>query len=245
MQSRNKLILLIMILCLSLMLIGCSNSSSENATTEENNQSTSESTQKNNDSSNTTENTTLLNENEQDEIEQIDVSTLPIVKMNIKDMGTIELALFPDIAPNTVNNFISLAQSGFYDGLIFHRVINEFMIQGGDPTGTGTGGPGYSIKGEFSSNKFDNPISHTEGIISMARSNHPDSAGSQFFIVHKDSTFLDGEYAAFGVVIEGLEVVDKIATTETDSSDRPKKDVIIESVTVELNGYEAKEPEKM
>ena len=158
----------------------------------------------------------------------------PIVTIKMKGGDTIRLELYPDIAPITVQNFIDLVQKNFYDGLIFHRVIKGFMIQGGDPEGTGMGGPGYSIKGEFAQNGVKNDLKHTEGVISMARSMMPDSAGSQFFIMHKTSPHLDGAYAAFGKVIEGMEVVNKIAETATDYSDRPLEPQIMETVTVEL-----------
>lgn len=158
----------------------------------------------------------------------------PIVTIKMKGGDTIRLELYPDIAPITVQNFIDLVQKNFYDGLIFHRVIKGFMIQGGDPEGTGMGGPGYSIKGEFAQNGVKNDLKHTEGVISMARSMMPDSAGSQFFIMHKTSPHLDGAYAAFGKVIEGMEVVNKIAETATDYSDRPLDSQIMETVTVEL-----------
>lgn len=156
-----------------------------------------------------------------------------LVSMKIKDMGTIKLELYPDKAPQTVANFVSLAKSGYYNGLIFHRVIKGFMIQGGDPTGTGMGGPGYSIKGEFGANGFKNPISHKRGVISMARTNIPDSAGSQFFICHQDSEFLDNNYAAFGMVTEGIEIVDSIAETPTNDNDKPINDIIIDSITID------------
>ena len=158
--------------------------------------------------------------------------------------AVIKAELYPEIAPNTVNNFISLVSKGFYNGLIFHRVIKGFMIQGGCPSGTGTGGPGYQIKGEFSMNGFNNPLKHTEGVLSMARAMHPDSAGSQFFIMHKTSPHLDGQYAAFGKVIEGLENVNKIAETRTDWSDRPVDPQVIKSVTVDTVGTDYPEPEK-
>jgi peptidyl-prolyl cis-trans isomerase B (cyclophilin B) len=151
--------------------------------------------------------------------------------------------LYPDIAPNTVNNFISLVKKGYYDGLIFHRVIKGFMIQGGCPEGTGMGGPGYSIKGEFANNGFPNTLKHTPGVLSMARSMMPDSAGSQFFIMHKTSPHLDGEYAAFGKVTEGLDIVDKIACVETSYSDRPLTEQKIASITVDTFGEEYPEPE--
>lgn len=153
--------------------------------------------------------------------------------------------LYPEIAPNTVNNFISLVKKGFYNGRIFHRVIPGFMIQGGCPDGTGMGGPGYSIKGEFAQNGFANDLKHTPGVLSMARAMHPDSAGSQFFIMHKTSPHLDGSYAAFGKVTEGLEVVDKIANTPTDFRDRPLEDQVILSMTVDTQGTEYPEPETL
>lgn len=157
----------------------------------------------------------------------------PKVTIRMKDGGVIKAELYPDVAPITVENFISLVKKGFYDGLGFHRVINGFMIQGGDPEGNGTGGPGYTIKGEFSSNGVKNDLKHTAGVLSMARTMDPDSAGSQFFIMHKDAPHLDGEYAAFGKVIEGMDVVNRIAETETDWSDRPVEPQIMETVTVE------------
>lgn len=169
----------------------------------------------------------------------------PIVTIEMADGGIIRAELYPEIAPNTVNNFISLIRGNFYDGLIFHRVIEGFMIQGGCPEGSGMGGPGYSIKGEFSSNGFKNDLKHKRGVLSMARSMMPDSAGSQFFIMHKDSPHLDGEYAAFGKVIEGLEVVDAIAEVETSyGDDRPLEEQKIKSMTVDTFGVEYPEPEK-
>jgi len=169
----------------------------------------------------------------------------PIVTIEMENGGLIKLELYPDIAPNTVKNFISLVQKNYYDGLIFHRVIRGFMIQGGDPEGTGMGGPGYSIKGEFSYNQFENNLKHSAGVISMARSQMPNSAGSQFFIMHKDSPHLDGSYAAFGKVTEGLEVVNAIADERTDYSDKPLNPQVMKKVTVELFGEEYGEPEKM
>lgn len=158
----------------------------------------------------------------------------PIVTITMKGGDVMKLELYPDIAPETVKNFVDLAGKGFYNGLIFHRVINGFMIQGGDPEGTGMGGPGYSIKGEFSQNGFKNDLKHSRGVISMARSMNPNSAGSQFFIMHKDSPHLDGAYAAFGKIIEGIEVVDKIAETRTDWNDRPLTEQVMETVSVEI-----------
>lgn len=173
------------------------------------------------------------------------MSNKPLVNIKMEDGNEIKLELYPEIAPNTVNNFISLANDNFYDGLIFHRVIKGFMIQGGCPQGSGMGGPGYSIKGEFSGNGIKNDLKHDRGVISMARSAQPDSAGSQFFIMHKTSPHLDGQYAAFGKVIEGMDTVDKIAETDTDYSDRPVNDQRIEYITVNLNGYDFKEPERI
>ena len=168
----------------------------------------------------------------------------PLVTITMEDGSVMKAELYPDIAPNSVNNFISLINKKFYDGLIFHRVINGFMLQGGDPEGTGMGGPGYCIKGEFSSNGFKNDLKHTTGVLSMARTMFPDSAGSQFFIMHKDIPSLDGEYAAFGKVIEGLDTVNTIAQTPTDYNDRPVSDQKIKSMTVDTFGVEYPEPEK-
>ena len=169
----------------------------------------------------------------------------PIVTITMNDGKVMKAELYPEIAPNTVNNFISLVSKGYYNGLIFHRIIKGFMIQGGDPDGTGTGGPGYSIKGEFASNGFPNDLKHEPGVLSMARSMMPDSAGSQFFIMHKKSPHLDGEYAAFGRVIEGLEQVDAIASVETDFSDRPRTPQVIRSMTVDTFGIAYDEPKKL
>ena len=169
----------------------------------------------------------------------------PIVTFTMENGNIIKAELYPDIAPISVNNFISLINQNFYDGLIFHRVIKGFMIQGGDPEGTGMGGPGYSIRGEFAQNGYPNDLKHTEGVLSMARSAHPNSAGSQFFIMHKTSPHLDGAYAAFGKVIEGMENVNKIAETATDYSDRPLEEQRIKSVTVDTFGVEYPEPDKI
>lgn len=169
----------------------------------------------------------------------------PVVTFTMKNGDVIKAELYPDIAPVSVNNFISLIQKNFYDGLIFHRVIRGFMIQGGDPEGTGMGGPGYSIRGEFAQNGYPNDLKHTAGVLSMARSMHPNSAGSQFFIMHKDSPHLDGAYAAFGKVIEGMDTVNKIAETATDYNDKPLEEQVMESVTVETFGVAYPEPEKV
>lgn len=168
----------------------------------------------------------------------------PIVTFET-NQGTIKAELFPDVAPNTVNNFISLVKRGFYDGLIFHRVIPGFMIQGGDPQGTGMGGPGYSIKGEFIMNNFNNELLHKRGVLSMARSQSPNSAGSQFFIMVDDAPHLNAQYASFGQVIEGMEAVDKIVAAQRDYNDRPLENQIMEKVTVETFGIDYPEPEKV
>ncbi|GKU83022.1 peptidylprolyl isomerase [Niallia sp. NCCP-28] len=167
----------------------------------------------------------------------------PLVTIEMNDGEKIEIELYPKVAPNTVSNFVSLVNKGFYDGLTFHRVIPDFMIQGGDPNGEGTGDPGYSIKGEFSSNGFDNGLKHERGILSMARSNDPDSAGSQFFIMVADQASLDGEYAAFGKVISGMDIVDTIVNVGRDENDKPLEDVIMKKVTVDTKGEEYPEPE--
>lgn len=185
------------------------------------------------------------NKTNKNEETRIPPKELPIATIVVKNYGTIEAELYPHIAPNTVNNFIYLANSGFYDGLTFHRVIKDFMIQGGDPNGNGTGGPGYSIKGEFSNNNFKNNLKHTEGVLSMARSQNKNSAGSQFFIVTKDQPGLDGDYATFGKVISGMDVVHKIEDAQTDSNDKPLKSVIIESIKVDTKGIDYPEPDKM
>ena len=168
----------------------------------------------------------------------------PIVTFEMENGDVMKAELYPEIAPNTVNNFISLVSKGFYDGLIFHRVIPGFMIQGGDPKGSGIGGPGYSIKGEFALNRFKNDLKHSRGVLSMARTMAPNSAGSQFFIMHADSPHLDGQYAAFGKVIEGIEAVDKICAVRTDYNDRPRIPQVMKKVTVETFGAEYPEPEK-
>lgn len=167
----------------------------------------------------------------------------PIVTFEMENGDVFKAELYPEIAPNTVRNFISLINHNFYDGIIFHRVIKGFMIQGGDPEGVGIGGPGYAIKGEFSANGFENNLKHDRGVLSMARSMMPDSAGSQFFVMHKDSPHLDGQYAAFGRVIEGMDSVDKIAETKTDFQDKPKEDQVMKTVTVETFGVDYDEPE--
>jgi peptidyl-prolyl cis-trans isomerase B (cyclophilin B) len=168
----------------------------------------------------------------------------PIVTIKMFDGGVIKAELYPDIAPNTVNNFLSLVEKGFYNGLIFHRVIPGFMIQGGCPKGNGTGGPGYQIPGEFAANGFENDLHHTRGVLSMARAMDPNSAGSQFFIMHEDAPHLDGQYAAFGQVLEGMDVVDKIANTKTGWGDKPLTPQVIDKMTVDTKGVEYPAPKK-
>lgn len=169
----------------------------------------------------------------------------PIVTFEMEDGKTMKAELYPEIAPNTVNNFIDLVSKGFYNGLIFHRVIPGFMIQGGCPEGTGMGDPGYSIKGEFNMNGFTNNLKHSKGVLSMARAQHPDSAGSQFFIMVEDAPHLDGSYAAFGKLIEGQNVADEIVNVDTNRMDRPYEDQVMKSVTVETFGKEYAKPERV
>lgn len=171
--------------------------------------------------------------------------TNPVVSIKMRDGGVMKAELYPEIAPNTVRNFISLIRKGFYNGVIFHRVIPGFMIQGGDPDGTGMGGPGYAIKGEFKANGFSNNLKHTPGVLSMARTNNPDSAGSQFFIMVENSPHLDGSYAAFGKLTEGLDVAKKIVSTKRDFRDKPYEDQVMEEVTVDTFGENYDEPEKL
>ena len=220
MKGKLKFITILAISAvLSISIVGCSNSKSNEKVKEDNTKNQTE--------------------------EKIDEKDLPEVTIKVKDYGTMKGVLYPNKASNTVNNFIALANSGFYDNLTFHRVIKDFMIQGGDPEGTGIGGPGYSIKGEFSSNGFDNDLKHTEGALSMARARDKDSGGSQFFIMTKDSPHLDGDYAAFGKITEGLDVLHKIEDVKTDSNDKPLSEVKIESIKVDTKGKEYKEPEKI
>ena len=169
----------------------------------------------------------------------------PVVTFEMENGDIMKAELYPEVAPNTVNNFVSLVKKGFYDGVIFHRVISGFMIQGGDPDGTGMGGPGYSIKGEFAQNGVENNLVHDAGVLSMARAMHPDSAGSQFFIMHKKAPHLDGAYAAFGKITEGMDVVNKIAETATDYSDRPLEEQKMKKVTVDTMGVEYPAPERV
>ena len=223
-RNVNKYLKLILITVLmsSLVLVGCGNTTSSNKEDSDTSAAKSES----NDTDSTKKN-----------------EHLPVATITVDGYGVIEAELYPELAPNTVNNFIDLANKGFYNNLKFHRIIKDFMIQGGDPKGDGTGGPGYSIEGEFTSNGFANSLKHTKGVLSMARSQDPNSAGSQFFIMTKDASHLDGEYAAFGKVISGLDVLEKIENVKT-SNDKPKEDVIIKSITVDTKGITYKEPNK-
>ena len=208
---------------ISFALVGCG--TAQNNGNMAQNETTVEVTENNNENS-TTEEVVALKEN-------------PIVTMKIKDYGDVTLELYPEMAPNTVNNFVTLANEGFYDGLTFHRIISGFMIQGGDPQGTGAGGPDYSIAGEFAQNGFEqNTLSHTKGVISMARTFEPNSAGSQFFIMSEDGTYLDGQYAAFGKVTDGLDIVETLQNVPTGNDDKPIDDVVIESIRVDTNGEE-------
>lgn len=181
--------------------------------------------------------------NENDNLAE-STENLPVATIEVEGFGTIQAELYPEIAPNTVNNFIYLSNSGFYDNLTFHRIIKDFMIQGGDPDGNGTGGPGYAIEGEFTSNGIANSLKHTEGVLSMARAQDPNSAGSQFFIMTKSASHLDGDYAAFGKVISGMDVVHEIENVKTGSNDKPKGDVVIKSIKVDTKGVDYLEPEK-
>lgn len=224
-RTINKYLKLILITILmsSLVLVGCGNTKS--STKEESDESIVKS--ESNDTASTKES-----------------EHLPVATIIVDGYGTIQVELYPEIAPNTVNNFIYLANKGFYNNLKFHRIIKNFMIQGGDPKGDGTGGPGYAIEGEFTSNGFANSLKHTKGVISMARSQDPNSAGSQFFIMTKEASHLDGDYAAFGKIISGLDVLENIENVKTASNDAPKEDVIIKSITVDTKNLEYKEPNK-
>lgn len=190
-----------------------------------------------------TEDKNVTNESEQTSNYASSVTEKPIVTITMENDEKILIQLDSSVAPNTVANFVSLVEKGFYDGIIFHRVIPDFMIQGGDPEGNGTGGAEYTVKGEFSENGFENNLKHDRGVISMARSNDPNSASSQFFIMVKESSHLDGKYAAFGKVIEGMEVVDAIVSVERDGADKPLKDQTMKSVTVDTKGFDYPDPE--
>lgn len=183
-------------------------------------------------------------ETDQEPVDYPEVEENPIVTITMEDDQEIIIELYPDIAPNSVANFIALIEDGYYDGIIFHRVIDGFMIQGGDPEGLGIGGPGYAIAGEFTSNGFENDLAHTRGVISMARSQSPNSAGSQFFIMHQDSPHLDTLYAGFGQVVEGMDVVDEIVVVERDGRDKPLEDIVMKTVTVDTKGVDYPEPVK-
>ena len=228
-KNSNFFLLMISIVLLGAMIAGCGTSLNNKQT--------------NSDLSDNRNGNNVENEDITENEVQEPIEDNPIVTITMGNDEQIVIELFPHIAPNTVNNFISLIEDEFYDGLIFHRVMDGFMIQGGDPEGIGTGGPGYGIKGEFNSNGFTNDLSHERGVISMARSQHPDSAGSQFFIVHQNSPHLDGDYAGFGQVIEGMEVVDQIASVKVGNSDKPVKDQQMKKVTVDTKGHDYDQPE--
>lgn len=235
MKQKNKLMLaLVSMMTLLLILSGCGQDENRNASDNNSNASGTSKTE-----------TPSTEEPAAKKVVPDPEASHPIVTIEMDSGKTIKLELYPEVAPNTVNNFISLVKKGFYDGVIFHRVIPGFMIQGGDPDGTGAGGPGYSIAGEFTSNGFQNDLEHTRGVLSMARTGEPDSAGSQFFIMHADYPSLDTQYAAFGKVIEGIEVVDEIATLPTGANDRPNEPLpTMKKVTVDTLGKEYPEPEK-
>jgi len=222
----NKKIILIGIFMLLIALAGCASKKELNSEVSVNENSAEE-------------------DNKEIDLSKMDYTTLPTANIELKSGGSIKIALFPEIAPNTVNNFIALSQSGFYNGLTFHRVIPKFMIQGGDPLGNGTGNPGYSIKGEFNDNDFVNNLKHVRGVLSMARSNDYNSAGSQFFIMQSDYSSLDNQYAGFGYVIEGIEEVDKIVAVDRDRKDKPVEPIIISTIDIELNGYEIQDVVKI
>lgn len=257
-KKYKYLVMCIITITVMFIIAGCgtdndqdSRDTNNNENEEQNNQSgneedTSDNSMTNDNANDETEQETNEdNHNNNVQIEDQDYSSEsnPIVTLTMENGGEIEIELYPEVAPNTVANFISLVEEEFYDGLIFHRVIPGFMIQGGDPEGIGTGDPGYSIPGEFEANGFDNNLIHERGVISMARSQNPDSAGSQFFIMVKDSPHLDGEYAGFGKVTSGIEVADDIVDVDTDQADKPKKDQVIESITVDTKGIDYEEPE--
>lgn len=223
--KQRYFLIILAIAFLTLITMACESQNDEQATEEDSDENQT-----------TTDENGLKNENQSKEEN-------PLVTITMENNEKIVIELYPDVAPNTVNNFISLVEDGFYDGLIFHRAIPNFMIQGGDPDGNGTGGPGYGIKGEFSSNNFKNDLKHARGVISMARSESPDSAGSQFFIMQSDSPHLDEDYAGFGEVIEGMDLVDNIVAVEADDNDKPIEDQVMKKVEVDTKGHEYDEPE--
>ncbi len=243
-----KIRLILLLTCLSLCMLGCTATSDKTGGGNVIENPVDSNSEENTDNTDNSSSDTLTDsENNSDDEGKTDMNNneqVAIVKatITIEGFGDIELELYPDIAPNTVSNFVELANSGYYDGLIFHRIIEGFMLQGGDPTGTGSGGPGYSIKGEFTSNGFENNLLHTDGVLSMARSASFDSAGSQFFIMTSESSHLDGEYAGFGMVISGMETVYEIESVVTDSSDKPIDDIVIESITIDTFGFDYPEP---
>ncbi len=251
MMKKLRTLTILGVVAVSTVFAGCGNNNSvqpENTPTNTTETTPENDAADNNVADNNAQQPNIENSNSDSELVQIvAIKGTPIVTMNIKDYGTVKLELYPEKAPNTVNNFIELANSGFYDGLTFHRVIDGFMIQGGDPTGTGLGGVDYSITGEFTQNGWENDLSHEQGVISMARTQDPNSAGSQFFIVSGESgaTYLDEQYAGFGKVIEGLDIIDKIQKVETNDNDKPVTDVVIESIKVDTNGEEVPGVQKL
>lgn len=250
----KKILIMLLILIMSFAIIACNNDGS-NIVEEVNNVATEEVIKENEvveETTNEQESSEEVTEEEQPDyafiqldVNELDDTNRPVATIDFENGKKIVLKLVPEVAPNTVNNYITLAQSGYYDGLIFHRIIKDFMIQGGDPEGTGGGGPGYTIKDEFYvQDDLDiTYLPHARGVMSMAKTSAPDSAGSQFFIMHQDGNFLDGQYASFGYVVEGLDVVDEFASVEVAAGDRPVNDVVIKTITIELNGYEVSAPE--
>lgn len=257
-KKYKHLVLCVITVVLMFIIAGCGTDNDQDKQETNNDENVEQNNQSNNEAD-TSDDSTSNDDAEDDETEQetddgnsdnnaqkesqdYSGESNPIVTLTMENGEEIEIELYPEVAPNTVANFISLVEDEFYDGLIFHRVVPEFMIQGGDPEGLGTGDPGYSIPGEFDANGFDNNLIHERGVISMARTQDPDSAGSQFFIMVEDSPHLDGEYAGFGKVISGIEVADDIVSVETDQ-EKPKKDQVIESMTVDTKGIDYDEPE--
>lgn len=246
MLSKRKLFLLSLSLILLLAFTtACGQSKDKQNNNALNNDTNTENNSSNNQMGNQTDNEDInaTDDNEETPVKDYSREDNPIVTITMENNDVIKLELYPEVAPNTVNNFISLINNGFYDELIFHRVIPNFMIQGGDPEGNGIGGPGYGIKGEFNSNNFTNELEHTRGVLSMARAQNPDSAGSQFFITVENAPHLDGEYAGFGKVTEGMEVVDTIVSVNRDGNDKPKQDQRIKTMTVDTKGIDYPEPE--
>lgn len=242
-QSRKSVMFVLLLTAVFLVIAGCGNNNTGSTSGQTSTSSGTDTNSSTSDSQSESAETPAANTSA-DNSADFKQDNDPIVTIEMQDGQKIEIELYPKAAPNTVNNFISLVNKGFYNGLTFHRVIPEFMIQGGDPDGVGTGGPGYSIPGEFSSNNVQNDLKHTRGVLSMARSNDPDSAGSQFFIMVADASHLDGQYAAFGKVISGMDEVDKIVNMPRDSQDKPQTPVVMKTLSVDTKGVDYPEPEK-